>query len=102
MKENTLHYNFDATVREIYDLTKDEAVALAEKEQTSATEKNHAIILTGRGYDNKSFFSAYASKSLSHNYTWIHFCPQEILNFDDDMEQTDKYYVMIFESVQNI
>jgi len=100
MKENTLHYNYDATVREIYDLTKEEAVEFAEKEQKSATEKNHAIILTGRGYDDKSFFRAYASKSLSHNYTWIHFCPQNILSFDDVLPQKEKYYVMIYESIE--
>ncbi len=100
MKENTLHYNYNATVREIYDLTKEEAIALAEKEQSSANEKNHAIILTGRGYDNKSFFRAYASKSLSHSYTWIHFCPQDILCFDDVAPQEGKYYVMLYESIE--
>jgi len=100
MKENTLHYNYSATVREIYDLTKDEAIALIKKEQTSATEKSHAIILTGKGKENKSFFKAFASKSLSHSYTWIHFCPQEILNFDENTPQVGKYYVMVYESVE--
>ncbi len=31
MKENTLHYNYETTVREIYDLTKEEAIEFAAK-----------------------------------------------------------------------
>ena len=99
MTKNTLHYNYQATVREIYDLTKKEALALILKEQNRAQLKNHAVILTNKNEENSSF-SAWASEKLSRNFTWIHFCPQGILNFDDNTPQTDKYYVMVFESVE--
>lgn len=99
MTENLLHYNYDTTVREIYDLTKEEASKILEEERVCANEKNHALILTSKGCENKSFFDAFASDELSHNYTWIHFCPQNILGFDDDAPQEGKYYIMVFESV---
>ena len=100
MTKNTLHYNYQATVREIYDLTKEEALAVILREQNQAKLNNRTIILTQKDYD-ESAFNVYQAEKLTRNFTWIHFCPQEILNFDDE-EQTDKYYVIIFESVQNI
>ena len=100
MTKNTLHYNYNAEVREIYDLTKEEALALILQEQVSAKEKNHAVILTSKNCDEKSGFDAYTQEKLTRNFTWIHFCPQEILNFDDDTEQEGKYYIMIMESVE--
>lgn len=99
MIENILHYNYDTTVREIYDLTHNEAFKVIDDEKESANEKNHALILTGKGYENKSFFDAYSAKELTQNFTWIHFCPQEILNFDEDTPQEGKYYLMVFEGV---
>ena len=99
MTENLLHYIYDTTVREIYDLTKEEASKILEEEKNTAKGKNHALILTGKGYENKSFFDAFTPAEISRNYTWIHFCPQKILNFDDDAPQKDKYYILVFESV---
>ena len=101
MTKNTLHYNYQATVREIYDLTKEEALAVILREQNQAKLNNRTIILTQKDYD-ESAFNVFSAEKITRNFTWIHFCPQEILNFDDDTEQTDKYYVIIFESVQNI
>ena len=63
-------------------------------------KRNHVLILTSKGHENKSFFDAFTPEELSHNFTWIHFCPQEILNFEDDTQQEEKYYVMVFESVE--
>ena len=100
MTKNTLHYNYNATVREIYDLTREEASKILEEEKEYANQKNHALILTSKGYENKSFFDAFTPDELTHNFTWIHACPQEILNFDDDTPQDEKYYVMVYESVE--
>ena len=94
MKENTLHYNYQTTVCEKYDLTLKEALLVVKTEEKKAKEKHHAIILTGKDHKKKSFFEAFVSKKLSHNFTWIHFCPQKILEFDEE-NQKDKYYVMI-------
>jgi len=99
MTQKELHYNYDTTVREIYDLTHDEAFAALEEEKEQANKKNHVLILTGKGYENKSFFDAYSASKLTHNFTWIHFCPQEILNFDEDTPQEGKYYIMVFEGI---
>lgn len=98
MTKKLLHYTYDTTVREIYDLTKEEASKILEEEKNVANEKNHALILTSKGYENKSFFDAFTPDELSHNYTWIHFCPQNILGFDDDTQE-GKYYIMVLESV---
>ena len=99
MTERTLNYNYDITFCERYYMTNEEALTLIEKEQKRAYNKNHALILTGKGYENKSFFDAFASKKLSHNFTWIHSCPQEILNFDDDECQEGYYYVSVMEGI---
>ena len=100
MTKNILHYNYTTTVREMYDLTKEEASKILEEEKRVANEKNHALILTSKGYENKSFFDAFTPEELSHNFTWIHFCPQSVLNFSDDTPQDEKYYVMVYESVE--
>ena len=102
MTKNILHYNYNATVREMYDLTKEEALAVVLHEQNQAKLKNYAVVLTSKDCEEKSGFDAYSTENLTRNFTWIHFCPQKILNFDDDTPQEDKYYVMIFESVENI
>ena len=101
MTENILHYNYNAAVREVYDLTKEEAIAIILHEQNQARLKNRVVILTSKDYDDSNF-NAYSAEKVTRNFTWIHFCPQEILNFDDETPQEDKYYVIIFESVQNI
>ena len=99
MTKNTLHYNYSATVREIYDLTKEEALAVILSEQNRAKLNNRVVILTCKESSEKSGFDAYSAEKITRNFTWIHYCPQEILNFDD-MEQTDKYYVIVFESAE--
>ena len=98
MTKNTLHYNYNATVREIYDLTREEALAIILHEQICAKQKNHAVILTSKNCDEKSCFDAYTQEKLTRNFTWIHFCPQKILNFDDKTPQEEKFYIMFFES----
>ena len=102
MTKNILHYNYNATVREIYDLTKEEALALILHEQNQAKLKNNAVILTSKNCDEKSGFDAYSAEKLTRNFTWIHFCPQEILNFEEELPQEEKFYVIIFESIENI
>ena len=102
MTNNILHYNYNATVREIYDLTKEEALALILHEQNQAKLKNRVVILTSKDCDKKSGFDAYSAEKLTRNFTWIHFCPQSVLNLEEDTPQKDRYYVIIFESVQNI
>ena len=102
MTKNILHYNYNATAREIYDLTKEEALALILHEQNQAKLKNHAVILTSKNCDEKSGFDAYTQDTLTRNFTWIHFCPQSILNFEEDIPQEEKFYVIIFESIENI
>lgn len=97
MTERTLNYNYDVTVNERYYMKQEEAVAFVEAEQKKAFEKNHALIMTGKGYENRSFFDAFTAKRLSHNFTWIHFCPQEILNFDDEEPQEGNYYISVME-----
>jgi len=96
MKETILHYNYATEVCERYDMTKEEALAFIEAESESAKMKNFALILTGKGYDNQSFFDACTAEKISQNFTWIHFCPQEILGFDDEESQEEKYYVLTF------
>ncbi len=54
MTKNTLHYNYNATVREIYDLTREEALAVILHEQNQAKLKNHAVILTSKDYKEKA------------------------------------------------
>ena len=99
MTKNILHYNYNATVREIYDLTKEESLALILHEQIQAKSKNHAVILTSKG-EEKSAFDAYTQEKLTRNFTWIHFCPQNVLNFDDETPQEEKYYVFIMENIE--
>ncbi len=94
MKENKLHYNYETEVCEKYDMTLEEALAVVEEEKNKANQKSHAIIFTGKEKERRSFFEAFASGTLSRNFTWIHFCPQEILGFDEE-DQAGKYYVMI-------
>ena len=93
MKENQLHYNYATTVHERYDLTRDEAISIIKSEEKRAKENNRALILTGKDKEKKSFFDAYTQEKLSHNFTWIHFCPQKILEFDEE-NQEGKYYVI--------
>lgn len=100
MTTNILRYNYNATVREIYDLTKKEALALILHEQNQAKLKNHAVILTSKDCDKKSAFDAYVAEKLTRNFTWIHFCPQSVLNFDDDTPQDEKCYILVMESVE--
>lgn len=99
MTEKTLNYNYDISFCERYYMTNREAFALIEKEQKKAYNKGHALILTGKSYGNRSFFDAFSSKKLSHNFTWIHLCPQEILNFDDDKIQKDYYYISVMKGI---
>lgn len=99
MTENTLNYNYDVSFCERYYLTNQEAFALIEKEQNKALNASHALILTGKSYGSRSFFDAFSSKKLSHNFTWIHFCPQEILKFDDDKSQKGCYYVSVMKGI---
>ena len=94
MKENKLHYNYQTTVHEIYDLTREEGSKIVMREANKTKERNHSLIMTGKDEEKKSFFDAFTSDKISHNFTWIHFCPQEILEFDEE-NQEDKYYVMI-------
>lgn len=101
MTKNILHYNYNATVREIYDLTREEALTLILHEQNQAKLKNHAVILTSKNCDEKSGFDAYVAEKLTRNFTWIHFCPQSVLNLKEDAPQEDKFYVIIFESIEN-
>lgn len=100
MTKNVLHYNYNATVREFFDLTKEEALTLILHEQNQAKLKNCAVILTSKNRDKNCAFDAYTQDTLTCDFTWIHFCPQEVLNFDDDTPQEDKFYVIIFESVE--
>ena len=99
MKENIMHYNYQTTVREMYDLSRDEALSLVMSEGNKAKEKNHALIMTGKDEEKKSFFDAFTSNKISHNFTWIHFCPQEILEFDEE-NQEDKFYIMIMTALK--
>ena len=93
MKEKIMHYNYQTIVREMYDLSRDEALSLVMSEGNKAKEKNYALIMTGKDQEKKSFFDAFTSDKISHNFTWIHFCPQEILKFDEE-NQEGKYYVL--------
>lgn len=99
MKENKLHYNYATTVHERYDLTRDEAISIIKSEEKRAKENNRAVILTGKDKEKQSFFDAYTQGEISHNFTWIHFCPQEILEFDEE-DQKGKYYVMIMTALK--
>ena len=99
MTENLLRYNYDITVKERYYMTNDEALLVVKDEQEKAQAKNHALILTGKGNENKSFFDAVTAQELSHNFTWIHFCPQKILKFDDKKTQEGNYYVLVMEGI---
>ena len=93
MKESTLHYNYHTTVCEKYDLTLKEALLVVKTEEEKAKRKKRAIIITGNNKEKKSFFDAFASRNLSPNFTWIHFCPQEVLEFDEE-NQEGKFYVL--------
>ena len=99
MKENIMHYNYQTTVHEMYDLSRDEAIALVMSEGNKAKEKNYALIMTGKDEEKKGFFDAFTSNKISHNFTWIHFCPQEILGFDKD-NQNGKYYILIMTAIK--
>jgi len=68
----------------MYDLTREEGSKIVMRESNTAKENNHALIITGKDEEKKSFFDAYSSKKLSKNFTWIHFCPQKILEFDEE------------------
>jgi len=96
MQETILRYTYATEVRERYDMTEEEAFAFIESEGENAKKKNSALILTGKGFENKSFFDVCAAEKISQNFTWIHFCPQEILGFDDAESQEGKYYVLTF------
>lgn len=99
MTENILNYNYDITFTERYYMTQEEVFAFMEAEQKKAQDKNHALILTSKGYNNMSYFDAFTAEKLSHNFTWIHFCPQEILNFDDEEPQEGNYYISVMEGI---
>ena len=99
MKENILHYTYQTTVHEMYDLTRDEASSIVMSEANKTKEINHALIMTGKDEEKKSFFAAFTATKLSHDFTWIHFCPQEILEFDEE-NQEDKYYVMLMTALK--
>jgi len=101
MVENTFHYNYDVKFCEKYYLTRNEAIDAIREARESAKIKSHAVIMTGTTSDKSGLFDAYTADKLSHNFTWIHFCPQEILNFDDDEPQEGNYYVMTFEGTIN-
>ncbi len=97
MTETLLHYNYDITVKEKYYMTQEEMFEELEEEQRNAQDKNYALILTSKGHNNMSYFDAFTARELSHNFTWIHFCPQEILNFDDKEIQEGNYYISVME-----
>ena len=97
MTENLLRYNYDITVKEKYYMTQEEMFEVLAEEQRNAQDKNHALILTSKGYENRSFFDAFTTEKLSHDFTWIHFCPQEILKFDDEEPQEGNYYISVME-----
>jgi len=99
MVENILRYNYDVKVCEKYYMTKEEALAVIREEMKAAQKKNHAVILTGKLKEDVSFFDAFTAEKISHNFTWIHSCPQEILKFDDKQPQEGNHYVMIFEGL---
>ena len=99
MKENLLHYNYQTEVCEKYDMTLKEALLVLKSEEEKARQKKHALILTRKDKEQKSFFDAWASKTLSRNFTWIHFSPQEILGFDEE-NQEEKYYIMVFSACE--
>ena len=64
MTENVLRYNYDITVKEKYYMTKKEMFEALEEEQRNAQEKNHALILTSKGYENRSFFDAFTTENF--------------------------------------
>ncbi len=99
MTENVLRYNYDITFKERYYITKKDAFTILSEEQKNAQDKNHALILTGKGYNNMSYFDAFSAEKLTHNFTWIHFCPQEVLNFDDEESQEGYYYISVMEGI---
>ena len=99
MKESILHYNYQTTVHEMYDLTLKEALSLLKSEEEKAKSKNFALILTGKDEEKGSFFDAFASKKLSCDFTWIHFCPQKTLEFDEE-NQEDMFYIMIMTAIK--
>ena len=100
MVENILRYNYDITVCEKYYMSRKEAFAVIYEEKEKAKKQNHAVILTGKTKERDSFFDAFTADKMSHNFTWIHFCPQEVLNFDDDKVQEGNFYVMIFQGIK--
>ena len=99
MKENIMHYNYQTPLHEMYDLTREEGSKIVMREANKTKERNHTLIMTGKDEEKKSFFDAFTANKISHNFTWIHFCPQEILEFDEE-NQEDKYYVMIMTAIK--
>ena len=97
MKENTYHYTYSTAFCERYDLTGEEAAQFIKSEMDSAKKHNRAVILTGKFPERESFFDAFTPDELSHNFTWIHMCAQELLEFDD-APQEGKFYVSTFTS----
>ena len=98
MKENKYHYNYSTDFCERYDLTKEEAAEIIKNEMDSAKKHNRSVILTGKFPERESFFDAFTPDELSHNFTWIHMCAQELLNFDDDTPQEGMFYISTFAS----
>ena len=96
MKENKYHYTYSTDFCERYDLTGEEATKFIKNEMDIALKNNRAVILTGKFPEKESFFDAFTPDEMSHNFTWIHMCAQEILEFDDNTPQEGKFYVSTF------
>ena len=95
MKKQKLNFTYNTEFCEYYDLTKQEAAKILKDEMQKAKENNYALVLTGKWADGETVFSASAPETLSPNYTWIHMCSQELLEFDDDTPQEEKQYLMV-------
>ena len=98
MRENKYHYNYSTDFCERYDLTGEEVAEIIKNEMDSAKEHNRSVILTGKIPENESFFDAFTPDEMSHDFTWIHMCAQEIMDFDDDTPQEGKFYISTFTS----
>ena len=98
MKENKYHYNYSTDFCERYDLTREETAEIIKNEMDSAKEHNRSVILTGKFPEHESFFDAFTPDEMSHDFTWIHMCAQEIMDFDDDTPQECKFYISIITS----
>ncbi|MBO5733787.1 MAG: hypothetical protein J6R66_02710 [Clostridia bacterium] len=96
MTENTLLYTYITKVCEHYDLTYAQMNACVEKEILTARAQNKNIIFTIKGFKRNHFFDAFTAEVLTKDFVWIHACPQELLNFDEDEICQDKYYVLTF------